>query len=292
MKLPIIQSLWIGDALSNLEKLCIRSFLDHGHEFHLYVYDEVGGVPSGAVVKDANKILLRDKIFRYRGGSLAGFSNWFRYELLNRCGGFWADMDTVCIRPFDFADELYIQLCDDCLFTTSPLRAPPGHPLLREMIRRCESHRRREGSKFGSVGGPRPLTRGILKLNLQPQATSASHMGAGAWNNYCDDTFRGGVADLSPRVYFLHFGNASAGKRIFDKNAKYDDDSLFEILKTRHGIATAADAKRITAAQIHTDMRDHRLFKFERRAAAKKKAASIAAIVLIALGGLVYLMTA
>ena len=36
MKNKVIKSLWIGDQLSRLEQLCIKSFLYHGHEFHLY----------------------------------------------------------------------------------------------------------------------------------------------------------------------------------------------------------------------------------------------------------------
>ena len=47
MKLPIIQSFWVGEPLSKLEQLCIQSFLDNGHEFHLYVYDDVQGIPEG-----------------------------------------------------------------------------------------------------------------------------------------------------------------------------------------------------------------------------------------------------
>ncbi len=42
--LPIIQSLWIGNPLSKLERLCIQSFIDHGHEFHLYTYATVGSL--------------------------------------------------------------------------------------------------------------------------------------------------------------------------------------------------------------------------------------------------------
>jgi len=30
---PLIQSLWIGDRLSTMERLCITSFLEHGHPF-------------------------------------------------------------------------------------------------------------------------------------------------------------------------------------------------------------------------------------------------------------------
>ena len=42
----IIQSLWIGTELSNLERLSIKSFIDNGHTYHLYViktlkYDKI-----------------------------------------------------------------------------------------------------------------------------------------------------------------------------------------------------------------------------------------------------------
>ena len=40
-------------------------------------------------------------IFRYRdNGSYAGFANFFRYELLRKRGGWWVDLDTICLRPF------------------------------------------------------------------------------------------------------------------------------------------------------------------------------------------------
>ena len=62
----IIQSLWIGTELSKLERLSIKSFLDNGHEYHLYLYDTVKNIPEGAVVKDANEILDKSEIFYYK----------------------------------------------------------------------------------------------------------------------------------------------------------------------------------------------------------------------------------
>ena len=51
----IIQGLWIGPELSVMEQLSIASFLRNGHEYHLYVYDELKHVPSGTILKDANQ---------------------------------------------------------------------------------------------------------------------------------------------------------------------------------------------------------------------------------------------
>lgn len=107
MKLPIIQSLWIGDDLTNMEKLCIQSFIDNGHEFHLYTYTDIGGIPEGTIVKDGNEILPESEIFKTKHrSSVSKFSDWFRYALLSKHGNFWVDMDLICIRPFNFTDEI------------------------------------------------------------------------------------------------------------------------------------------------------------------------------------------
>ncbi len=99
----MIQSLWVGKRLSTMEILSIRSFLHHGHDYHLYVYEPIANLPEGAVARDAREILPESRIFRYKeSGSLAGFSNFFRYKLLLERGGWWVDTDVICLRPFEF----------------------------------------------------------------------------------------------------------------------------------------------------------------------------------------------
>ena len=287
MKLPIIQSLWIGADLTNLEKLCIQSFIDNGHEFHLHTYADIGGIPAGAVVKDANEILPADKIFKYNTGSYAGFSNWFRYALIAKHGGFWVDMDEICIRSFDFDDDLVLCRCADGLFNTTPIYAKPNHPLMIEMAKVCANFQNREGAKFGAVGGLRPLTRAIVKMQLQEHGLPFYYFGIGRWNTYCDKTFAAGSAAFPKDTHSIHFGNESAAKRNFDKNARYDSESLFEQLKTKHNITTAQTAARITHAQINAEMVDHNLYKFDRRIARKKKIKQLAAGILAAIIALV-----
>ena len=75
----VIQGLWIGRELSVLEQLSVASFVLNGHEYHLYVYEEVENVPSGATIKDAADILPRSSVFQYEHRpSYAGFANFFR----------------------------------------------------------------------------------------------------------------------------------------------------------------------------------------------------------------------
>ena len=74
--LDIIQSLWIGDSLSVMERLSLSSFLKNGHEVHLYTYGGVKGVPAGVVVKDAAEIVPM---------SLSTITNFPSYVSLPTC---------------------------------------------------------------------------------------------------------------------------------------------------------------------------------------------------------------
>src|SRR6187549_2184730 len=101
-----VQSLWVGEVLPPLQQLSIRSFLAHGHQYHLYAYGDLQGAPEGAVVIDAATILPAESIFYYQHGfgqgSVSAFSNLFRYKLICERGGWWVDTDVVCLKPFEF----------------------------------------------------------------------------------------------------------------------------------------------------------------------------------------------
>ena len=97
-----IGALWIGGALSYLEQLCLRSFVDAGHAVRLYTYDGVPNAPMGVEVADAASVLPQAGTLRHeRTGSPALHSDLFRYHLLAREEGMiWADTDAYCVKPF------------------------------------------------------------------------------------------------------------------------------------------------------------------------------------------------
>jgi mannosyltransferase OCH1-like enzyme len=99
----IVQGLWVGGALSTMERLSISSFLANGHDYHLYVYRDVSGVPEGATIRDASTIVSESRIGNFSW--LAEFSDLFRYALLLERGGIWADLDVICLRPFRIRAE-------------------------------------------------------------------------------------------------------------------------------------------------------------------------------------------
>ncbi len=165
-----IQGLWVEGPLSPMEELSIRSFLAHGHEYHLYGYGEIPNVPAGARLLPAEGVLPPEEVFRLRVGtrSYSPFSNVFRYKLLADRGGWWADLDMVCLRPLDFDDEWVFaseRLPEGgSLGTTGILKAPPGSLLLAECFERA---RRQDGRDLEwGVIGPRFLDEAIRRHGM------------------------------------------------------------------------------------------------------------------------------
>ncbi len=105
----IVNSLWIGKKLSPINIISINSFLQNGFKYNLYVYEEVENIPKGVNILDGNDILPDSAIWYYgkgfNKGSPSSFSNEFRYTLLYKNGGLWADTDVVLLKKLELNDE-------------------------------------------------------------------------------------------------------------------------------------------------------------------------------------------
>lgn len=259
--MTIIQSLWIGERLSTLEHLSVKSFLDNGHSYHLYCYGEVANVPPAAVQKDANVILPESDIFTYSSGSPAAFANWFRYEMLHRTGNFWVDTDVICLKPFDFEAPIVFGYEEEGRINNAVLKFPPGHELCRFMAHHC-SHPNRflpwdgvpekrlklkrrflRGNRRGNVRwgeyGPEAFSRAVRHFDLQEHAVPAPvfyPVGYLGWNAIFDDSPTLAEDRLSAS-YAVHYWNEMTRQRDgFDKDARFPDRSLIERLKERYQV--------------------------------------------------------
>lgn len=103
-----VNAVWIGKEFPMVQRLSARSWLAHGHEYHLWVYDHVVGVPDGVIVRDGTDI-LEGPIHRYTDpkhkDSPVLHANLFRYAFLAKRGGAFVDADTVCLAEFDLTGE-------------------------------------------------------------------------------------------------------------------------------------------------------------------------------------------
>lgn len=128
-------TLWIGDALGPVERACLRSVLNQGHQLTLYCYRKPEGIPHGVQIRDAHDILPASEIFFHRNGSIAAFADWFRLELQRRGLGTWVDTDVYLLSPLD-AERPYLfgEEEQPSGINNAVLRLPADAPLLAALL--------------------------------------------------------------------------------------------------------------------------------------------------------------
>ena len=243
----IVQSLWIGDRLSVMEQLSIRSFLDHGYAYHLYTYQEVKNVPARTVILPGEQILPADQIFRYvKGygeGSVAAFANFFRYKLLLERGGWWTDLDSVCMQPLDFEDEHVAgrERTPDGTFRLANglIRAPCGSRLLEYCWDACQKVDRAD-IVWGQIG-PRLLTEAFHKVGVPVRVVEPDDFYP---VNYWDVWQLIDARQAVPSCYAIHLWNSRWRHERLDPDAVYSSTSIYEQLKRRFGVESPPGARR------------------------------------------------
>lgn len=109
---------WYGD-LSKYEEASIHSYLKNGFEVIVWSLEELN-IPSGAKRGNASEILPKSYLDRasqapHGGksdsssilhGAVALYSDLFRYLVLRKHGGWWFDLDTICLRPAEEFEAL------------------------------------------------------------------------------------------------------------------------------------------------------------------------------------------
>jgi mannosyltransferase OCH1-like enzyme len=232
----IIQGLWVGPELSVMEQLSIASFLQNGHEYHLYVYDDIKNIPTGAVVKDANQILPASRIFQYKHhATYAGFSNFFRYKLLLERGGWWVDTDTICLRWFDFPEEHVFssERVDELeVINSGIIKAPAGSQVMAYAWQVCQSKNPQE-LVWGETG-PRLMGEAVKKSSME-QYKKPYHvfcpLSYSEWHRVLQPETR---MVLDAGTYGVHLWNEMWRANGQDKSAQYPEGCLYEQLKRRY----------------------------------------------------------
>jgi len=232
----VIQGLWIGSELSVMERLSIESFLSNGHEYHLYLYDDVRNVPGGANVKDAGEILPASMIFQYENQkSFSAFSNFFRYKLLLERGGWWADSDMVCLKPFDFSDE-YVFSSETAngkeFINCGVIKAPLGSPAMAYAWDICRT-KNPETLVWGEVG-PRLMSESIKRFSLEGFVMPSRIFCPFGYQEWGDALNPDKVWDLANDACAIHLWNEMWRRNGQDKDQPYHSDCLYERLKLKY----------------------------------------------------------
>lgn len=238
----IVQGLWIGPKLSSMEKLCIHSFLKHGHPFHLYAYDQIEGVPSQAKLCDANEIVPASRIFFYsQHNSCSGFANMFRYKLLLERGGWWVDMDTVCLQTLNFSNPYVFSSESTAAGTvresgycanTGIIRTPSNTELMRYCWDHCDRADHR-ALQWGETG-PKLFARALEVYSLGHFVQQPSVFCPIPFNEWSRALEPGPEWKFSAETKAVHLWNEMWRRNNRSKDASYDPSCLYERLKSRY----------------------------------------------------------
>ncbi len=147
--LPGIGTFWYGPELGRLERACLRSMMEQGHEVTLFVHSEVKGIPEGIQVRDAKEITgERPVFFTGKYNSPAGYADQFRYHMIKQTGLIWLDMDMFLLKPLQ-PDNGYLFAWGSDIRIVRHIRKSinnavlslPGHsPTLADLIEFCEDY--------------------------------------------------------------------------------------------------------------------------------------------------------
>ncbi|MDO9526443.1 MAG: hypothetical protein Q7J57_13060 [Gemmobacter sp.] len=188
-----VGTLWIGGALSWMEQLCLKSFVDQGQKITLFAYDDIPNVPAGVIRRDGREIYDTADFIKYeKKDSFALFADLFRLHMIAKCPGMiWVDTDVYCHRPMDY-DSDYVMgfelpgaqrvnnavlglpvdsaILHDMLAFTSDRFAVPGFvkPKLQDEYRAAAAagHPVHVSQQPWGVWGPMMVTHFVHKLGL------------------------------------------------------------------------------------------------------------------------------
>jgi hypothetical protein len=140
----VFQGFWHGPALGWLLEACLRSFIRQGHVFELYTYEDVI-VPEGVILRNAAEIIPLAEVFYYDNPQtgrkdISPFSDLFRFKFLSERGGWWSDVDTVCLSAdIPVVQRAWAQELPevDPRIGTSQIAIGKGDPLALELYSRC-----------------------------------------------------------------------------------------------------------------------------------------------------------
>ena len=254
---PVVQSLWVGNKLSIMEIYSIKSYLRLGYDFHLYTYEPVKNVPKGTKIKDGSKILSKKEIFKLKETYLP-FADIFRYKMLYENGGYWTDLDMIAIKRFDkaFKDKPYVfssertiqkgayKRVEKYIPNIGILKAPAKSPFYKELFEVCMIHQKK-GVNKDKLKYMKIMRKMIEKYRFQKYVHSPADFCHLDWW-YAKDAFlplekyrdkygvkAKSISSMFSLPYTVLFWRVLVTKKYgLDLNGKYDDNSLWEKMKT------------------------------------------------------------
>lgn len=239
MSTSTVHMFWAYGAFSQLELLCVNSFVKQGHDLWVWTYDRIGNCPKGATLRDANEILPESSVFTYKNGSIAAFANLFRYALLMKHGGLYVDTDVIALRDASSLPT-HSYLVTEKTKQQSAIRInnnvihcpSPEHGNIIDLALAFAKQFPTEKLEWGDTG-PKLLTvlhQAYPKVSFQLMPPSFANP-VNWWE--CPVPLLAANSPLPEAATFLHCFNEMWRRRGIDKNAPYPKGSLMAEMALR-----------------------------------------------------------
>jgi hypothetical protein len=249
MNKEIANLFWHGE-LTEFERVCIKSFVKQG--FHTKIWSYTNIQVDGAESCDARLVLPEEHLTKYKQqhfevkdgskeshSSLAAFSDAFRWNVLNKFGGWWFDADCYCLK----SSEEFKTLRENKPFISglqehgSPTVACgafyANQQISTKLVERLNSLCKIYDYNFPEWGmiGPLLISDIVQNENLQHLILSVESfysIEASSTNYYIDPSLKNSAKSLIVDSYLTHIWHSKLNLTNIDKNNPPENSLLKE----------------------------------------------------------------
>lgn len=219
------QSFWYGE-LSSREQLCLTSFVDQGKNFELYTYDDLS-VPDGVILKDASEIYPEEEVFAYQSGpgegSVAAFSDFFRYKLLYERGGWWVDLDVLYTGEKIPNDDVYFGWANQSYIGNAIMKFTKDHEKIQKIYDKARLVGKEKAADEWGKAGPKLVTSVLEEEGMSKKAKEVSRVYPITWREAAASYLPDMRSTIQERVgggAFLHLWNEILGRMGIHKDVR------------------------------------------------------------------------
>jgi len=245
-------SFYVGSGIAPHLEACLRSWGDFGHSLALYTYDPHVPVPPGVERRDANEIIPSSELYVYRrggghgAGSVAAFSNEFRYQMVMTTGRVWVDTDVLCLSAQWPNDEYLFawESPERIRCNTAVFGAPADSDLVAASLKETMGIDK-TSAEHGQLG-PVAFTRVLETLGFTHQARDFRDFYAVSHREcsmFLDPSARDEVESRTEGSLALHLWDEVWTRARFPTFMRPPKGSFLEGVYERHHVNVAVDAR-------------------------------------------------
>jgi len=228
-----VNMVWIGDSLSILGILSIKTWQRFGFIPYVWSYSTINNLPNGVVPKNAEDIMPKESLFTFKVGSSDSFgygsyAHWsdiFQLELLKKCGGWYSQLDVTIMQVPKETEYYFAHHNSANIVNTFIMKTPHEAPFIDGCVSELKEKINEETSThIGWLDGMYIIGSHVKKNNLS-NFISLDNMECGCnWLAY-------GNNPINPNIEFIHWCSTICGN-IDELVANCSKDSLLHKLLT------------------------------------------------------------